>query len=250
MVHQSTVMKNVLLFAVLGLSACQRSRPETGKSDAAPTTSISTPMTAAPGPADAATAVHPTYSFDTDTAGAPPKGFVFGRTGSGRPGQWIVQGDTTAKTAPHVLAQLDTDSTNFRFPVAVTLETQPANVSVSVSCKIISGKVDQACGLVLRYRDDNNYLLTRANALEDNVRLYTVKGGKREELASHDVAVTPNAWHDYRFEARGEQLKVWWEGKLVLEHRDDAFMGAGCVGLWTKADSVTYFDDLSVEPLP
>ena len=153
------------------------------------------------------------------------------------------------KTASNVLAQLDADATNFRFLVAVTAQAQPANVAVSVSCKMISGRVDQACGLVLRYRDENNYLVTRANALEDNVRLYTVKDGEREELASHDLAVTPGTWHAYRFEAQGDRLGVFWDGALVIEHRDKTFVGAGPVGVWTKADSVTTFDDLVVEPL-
>jgi hypothetical protein len=191
----------------------------------------------------------PTYSFDTDTEGAPPTGFVFARTGGGRAGRWLVQADPAARSRHHLLAQLDSDSTNFRFPVAVTAEPQPADVRVSVSCKLISGKVDRACGVVARYRDENNYLITRANALEDNVRLYSVKDGKRDELASHDVEVSANVWHDYRLEARGDELRVWWDGKLVIEHRDSTFVSAGSVGVWTKADSVTYFDDLRVEPL-
>ena len=160
-----------------------------------------------------------------------------------------MQAEAGAKSAPHVLAQLDADATSFRFPVAVTPAPQPADVRVSVSCKMISGRVDQACGLVLRYRDENNYLVTRANALEHNVRLYTVKDGKREQLASHDGNVTPSVWHDYRFEARADELRVWWDGALVLEHRDKTFLGAGAAGVWTKADSVTCFDDLVVEPL-
>jgi hypothetical protein len=133
-------------------------------------------------------------------------------------------------------------------PVAITAAPQPADVRVSVSCKLISGKVDQACGLVARYRDENNYLITRANALEDNVRLYIVKDGKRSELASHDVEVSANVWHDYRFQARGDELRVWWDGELVLEHRDSSFVNPGSVGVWTKADSVSYFDDLRVSP--
>ena len=114
---------------------------------------------------------------------------------------------------------------------------------------MISGQVDQACGLVLRYRDENNYLITRANALEDNVRLYTVEDGERDELASHDVDVTPGTWHAYRFEAQGDRLRVCWDGTLVIEHRDKTFVGAGAVGIWTKADSVTAFDNFFVEPL-
>jgi hypothetical protein len=242
-------MRKLFLLMLFCVSACQRSRaPEAGKSETTEAVSAAPARSPAETPT-AAKAVGTTFSFDADPAGGPPKGLVFGRTGGGRPGRWIAQADGSAKSTPHVLAQLDADATNFRFPVAVTAQAQPANVVVSVNCKMISGQVDQACGLVLRYRDENNYLITRANSLEDNVRLYTVRDGKRTELASHDVEVTPNSWHAYRFEARDDVLRVFWDGALVLEHRDKTFVGAGAVGVWTKADSVTYFDDLVVEPL-
>jgi hypothetical protein len=183
-----------------------------------------------------------------DREGAPPQDFIFARTGSGRAGRWRVHADTAARSGRLVLAQLDSDATNFRFPLALTAAPQLADVRVSVTCKLVSGKVDQACGLVARYRDENNYLITRANALEDNVRLYTVTDGKRDELARHDVDVSANVWHDYTFQARDDELRVWWDGKLVLEHRDSSLLNAGSVGVWTKADSVAYFDDLRVEP--
>jgi hypothetical protein len=118
-----------------------------------------------------------------------------------------------------------------------------------VRCKMISGRVDQACGLVLRYRDEKNYLVTRANALEGNIRLYTVRDGDRDQIASHSEKIEANAWYTYAFEAKSEKLRVFWNGKPVLADDDDTFMGSGRVGVWTKADSVTYFDDLKIEPL-
>ena len=242
-------MRKAFFFMLSCVTACQRSpTPEAGKSD------VKSAIAAAPAnvPSERSRAPHSagtTFSFDTDTAGGAPTGFVFGRTGGGRAGGWVVQADSSAPSAPNVLAQLDADPTSFRFPVAVTTQAHPANVAVSVSCKMISGRVDQACGLALRYRDENNYLITRANALEDNVRLYTVKDGKREELASYDIDVVPDAWHAYRFEARGDRLRVLWDGAQVIEHQDKTFLGAGAVGVWTKADSVTSFDNLMVEPL-
>jgi hypothetical protein len=114
---------------------------------------------------------------------------------------------------------------------------------------MVKGRVDQACGLVARYANPENYLITRANALENNIRLYTVKGGKRDELASFDTKVTAAVWHEYRFELRGDQLQVFWDGSSVLDHHDSTFTEAGLAGVWTKADSVTYFDDLMIEPL-
>jgi hypothetical protein len=190
-----------------------------------------------------------TFAFDADATDKPPANFVFGRTGSGAQGRWVVRSEPGSPSGSNVLAQLDADDTSFRFPIAVATAPKLANVRISVRCKMISGRVDQACGLVARYADENNYLITRANALESNIRLYTVKNGRRNELASYSGAVTAAAWHEYRFELRGDRLQVFWDGKQVLDHRDSTFTAAGSAGVWTKADSVTYFDDLAIEPL-
>ncbi len=246
-------MNKILVIAVVSVgaaSSCHRSRTDTPStagqaSDAA----ANAPAPSAPSPAAApSTQTHKqkwSWSFEQDKLDQPPAGFSFGRTGGGRPGRWLVR----AEAGSNLLAQLDTDDTNFRFPVAVASEPKLQNVRVSVRCKPISGKVDQACGLVARYRDENDYLLTRANALEGNIRLYTVKHGKRDEIADHRGPVTSNVWHDFRLEVVGDRMQVFWDGKRVIEQRDDTFREAGQVGVWTKADSVTYFADLSAEAL-
>lgn len=254
-------MKRILaLVVVVMLGACQRAPAPAGGTTAAPSEAVRD-ETAPPPDERAAPAERPEepttagggapvlFTFDADEAGALPAGLVLARTGPGPVGRWIVQDSTTAPSAPHVLAQLDPDDTDMRFPLAVTESAFPADVRVSVRCSMISGRVDQACGLVLRYRDENNYLITRANALENNIRLYTVRDGQRHQLASWSGAVTPTAWHEYRFEARGDHLEVYWDGARVLDHHDATFTEAGPVGLWTKADSVTHFDDLRVEAL-
>lgn len=209
-----------------------------------------TPGTSSPSIAGAPVSAAPrTYGFDHERVAAPASGLVFARTGSGRAGRWIVKAEPSAPSRPNVLVQADDDDTDFRFPVAVSETVAPRDVRVSVSCRTISGRVDQACGMVLRYRDENNYYVTRANALEDNVRLYYVKDGSRHQLASWSGKVVPNAWHDYRIEARGERFEVFWDGERVLSHEDRTFDTPGRVGLWTKADSITEFDDLRVEAL-
>jgi hypothetical protein len=119
---------------------------------------------------------------------------------------------------------------------------------LSVTCKPVAGKVDQACGLVFRYRDENNYYLTRANALEDNVRLYYVKDGRRTQIAGWNGKVTSGSWHQLGVEAVGDHFVISWDTKPVLQANDTTFSQAGKVGVWTKADSVTYFDDLTVMP--
>jgi hypothetical protein len=189
------------------------------------------------------------WSFDDGGTDAAPSGFAFGRTGDGREGKWVVRSDPTAPSGSQVLAQVDADKTDDRFPIAFATEPTLKDLELSVRCKPISGTVDQACGLVFRLKDARNYYVTRANALENNVRLYVVKDGRRQQLASWSGKVTAKAWHEYRVVVRGDHIEVFWDAAKVLDHHDDTFSDAGKVGVWTKADSVTHFDDLRVEPL-
>lgn len=212
--------------------------------------------------AEDAGAAKKVWNFDADTVDAPPAGFVFGRTGSGRPSRWIVRSEAAAPSGANVLAQVDTDDTDYRFPVAVIDDSSRRDLRLSVKCKPVSGKVDQACGLVFRYRDENNYYVTRANALEDNVNLYYVKDGRRKQITGWrgitgyltgvlggTKKVSSGAWHDLAIEAKGDHFEVYWDANKVIDAHDSTFAEAGKIGLWTKADSVTYFDNLSVEPL-
>ena len=190
-----------------------------------------------------------TWSFDENAAaGAPPSGFSFGRTGEGREGKWVVRAEASAPSGANVLAQVDSDGTDYRFPVAWANEPSLRDVELRVRCKQVSGKVDQACGVVFRLRDANNYYLTRANALEGNVRLYYVKDGHRQQIASYSGKVASGAWHSVRVAAQGDHIQVWFDDAKAIDQHDKTFTDAGKVGLWTKADSVTYFDDLSVKP--
>jgi hypothetical protein len=187
------------------------------------------------------------WDFETDSPGQPPSGFFFSKTGSGGMGKWTVSVQKDAPSGANVLAQLDADPTSYRFPIAIPERISVRDFRLSVRCKPGSGKVDQACGLVFRYLDENNYYVTRANALEDNVRFYHVIAGKRSELASWSGQVTSGSWHELTVNAKGDLFEISWEGKKVIEARDKTFTETGKIGLWTKADSVTYFDDLTVE---
>lgn len=189
------------------------------------------------------------WDFQGDALQAAPRGFSFSRTGQGREGKWAVVQDPTAPSGDHVLAQLDADDTDYRFPVAVADEPKLKDVRLEVRCKPVSGKTDEACGLVFRYRDPDNYYVARANALEDNVNLYQVVKGRRSRIKEWSGKVTKNAWQALAIEARGGRLQVFWEGKPVIDANDDTFRDAGKVGVWTKADSVTYFDALTATPL-
>ena len=197
-------------------------------------------------PSDAAQPV--AWHFDSLPTGKPPAGFSFGRTGGGRVGQWIVQPVPDAPSPVNVLAQVDSDRTDYRFPVAAAPSPSYTDGSLSVKCKPVSGRVDRACGIVFRYRDENNYYLTRANALEDNVRFYYVKNGHRIQLSNWSGKVTSGLWHELRADFQGDHVEVYWDGTKRLDAHDRTFSGPGRVGVWTKADSYTLFDDLIATP--
>jgi hypothetical protein len=189
--------------------------------------------------------------FEHDAVGQPPRGFEFGYTAkAGSPGRWVVQAEGDNK----YLAQLDADRTSARFPVAVLADVNTVNVDLSVRFRPISGQVDQAAGLVWRYQDENNYYIVRANARENNVVLYKVQNGKRTDLPlkgegrtyGRPSTVPAGQWGTLRVVAKGSLFGVYHNGSKLYDVEDATFAQAGKVGVWTKADSVTHFDDLSV----
>jgi hypothetical protein len=192
-----------------------------------------------------------TVDFSQDPTDQPPKGFEFGYTAAvGKPGKWTVQSDGTNK----VLAQTDPDSTRSRFPMAVLSDISGADVDLSVRFKPISGRVDQAAGLVWRYQNQDNYYIVRANALENNVVLYKVEKGTRTDLPvkgegrtyGKKAQVPSGQWSTLRVVAAGPRFDVYLSGTKLYEVEDSTFSQSGKVGVWTKADSVTQFDDLTI----
>lgn len=197
-----------------------------------------------------------TINFDSAAAGSVPSGWTVAMTHTGGAPKWEVLKDESASSKPNVLAQTSADRTGGRFPLAIYEKAKLTYGAVTVRFKPISGSGDQAAGLVWRYKDPDNYYIVRANALEDNVVLYKVEGGKRISLApkgtptktygvKHPVA--KQTWNTLRVEFAGSLFTVLHDGKKIFEVEDATFTGAGKVGLWTKADSVTYFDDFQIE---
>lgn len=189
------------------------------------------------------------WNFDHDAAGKPPEGFTSALTGQGTIGQWTVINDATAPSQPNVLGQTSQDKTDYRFALAIADGTSYRDLALSVRFKAISGKVDQGAGLVFRLKDKDNYYIVRANALEDNYRLYHVVNGKRVQFAGANFKVTSQEWHELKVEARGDEFKCYYDGQLKFSAKDSTFKDAGKIGLWTKADSIIYFDDLTVRDL-
>ena len=188
----------------------------------------------------ATAAMADTVNFDQDKAGSLPAGWTAGVTGRGEP-KWRVAADPKAPSVPNVLQQ----SGSGTFPWCVRKDVSLSDGFVEVKFKPISGREDQAGGVVWRWKDGDNYYVARANALENNVSLYHTSAGKRITIKYVDAPVPANAWHVLRVEFAVRRIKVVLDGKTYIDLEDGHIAGAGAVGLWTKADSVTAFDDFS-----
>jgi hypothetical protein len=171
--------------------------------------------------------------------------FEFATTGGGQPGEWSVVRDD----ANQALAQTGTDSAEDRFPLAIYRPFAGRNVYVSVRFMPVSGNIDQAGGVVVRFTSAGDYYLARANALENNVRFYRVVGGKRRMIAGVDAGVSTGAWHTLGIAARDDRFIILFNGRELFGATDGTLPGPGRVGMWTKADSVTWFESIRIRSL-
>ncbi len=192
--------------------------------------------------------------FDRAEEGAIPPGWVVGMTHTGAPPRWQIVRDDSSPHPPKVLAQVSNDGTAGRFPLAIWDRATLRNGEVSVAFKAVDGKVDRAAGIVWRYKDPNNYYIVRANALENNVVLYKVEGGVRLSIAPKGLPsraygvqheIRSSQWTTLRVRFRDKVFSVYLNGEHLFDAEDQTFTDAGKVGLWTKADSITYFADFT-----
>lgn len=181
-----------------------------------------------------------TENFDREKPGTVPAGWSCGVTGKGSP-RWVVDVDPSAPSTPNVLRQTGSGT----FPWCVKTGASLADGFVEVKFRPEKGRQDQAGGVVWRWKDGNHYYVARANALENNVSLYYTADGRRNTIQYVNAPVPRNTWHTLRVEFAGTRIKVILDGKAYIEQQDDHIAGAGAVGVWTKADSVTSFDDFS-----
>lgn len=189
-----------------------------------------------------------TVNFDDLKTGAPPPGWTATQTGKGE-AKWTVVADGSAPSKPNVLEQ----SGEATYPVCFKNDTSLKDGFVEVKFKPVSGKEDQAGGVIWRCKDKDNYYIARANAAEDNVVLYKTVKGKRSSLdivgrkGGYGVneKVASGKWHTLRVEFAGSRFKLFFDGKHLFDVEDSTFIEAGQVGVWTKADSVTLFDDFN-----
>jgi hypothetical protein len=174
------------------------------------------------------------WTFKDDNEGKIAKGF------KQEVGEWIV----VAADGQKVLAQQAKNS-NSIFNLVLVTDTKAKDVELSVKMKAVAGETDQGGGLIWRAKDKSNYYLARFNPLEDNYRLYKVQDGKRTLLLNADIKPTPG-WHTLRVTMKGDQIECFFDGKKSLEHQDSTFTEAGMIGLWSKADAQSHFDELTL----
>jgi len=187
-------------------------------------------------------------SFESDPIGATPEGWTATLTGKGDP-KWTVETDETAPSRLKVLKQ----SGRATYPLLLKNDTNIKDGFVEVWFKALAGSQDRAAGVVWRARDANNYYVVRANALEDNFVLYKTVNGVRSALdivgrkGGYGVAVPvpANTWHSLRVDFKAARFRASFNGNQLFEVDDSTFTDAGKVGLWTKADSVTLFDQIT-----
>lgn len=185
-----------------------------------------------------------TWNFDADLAGTLPEDFSIGTLFDGRPaGDWKVLQTDRAQSPPQVLAQLMGKGAEHAYKVVLVNGITGSDVELEVAFLPIDGKADMGGGLIWRAADDRNYYLTRANPLEQNIRIYRVVKGVRHLLQNFDQIIDVKRWHRLRVISRGCRIQVFYDEKPVFDLCDRTFT-AGGIGLWTKSDAVTYFDDL------
>jgi hypothetical protein len=193
--------------------------------------------------------------FDQATPGKLPADWTVAMTHAGAPPLWQIVRDESAPSLPNVLAQLSRETTAGRFPLAIWDRALLRDGEVSIAFKAVDGSIDQAAGIIWRYQDPNNYYIARANALENNVVLYKVENGVRTSIApkglpsrSYGVKhlVPSGRWNNLKVTFSGATFTVFFNQERLFEAQDTTFQKPGKIGLWTKADSVTYFDDFTI----
>lgn len=191
--------------------------------------------------------VERTFTFSKDDVGQIPAGWTADKTGTGDGSIWKVVDDATAPSKNgYVLAQTAAGPTAL-FNLCIAEDTKFKDIEATVSFKAARGKIDQGGGIVWRYHDHDNYYIARFNPLENNYRVYKVVHGKRTQLQTkEDLKVPAGQWHSLKITMKGDHIQCFLDGTKHLDVRDTTFPYPGKVGLWTKADAQTYFDELRV----
>jgi hypothetical protein len=191
-----------------------------------------------------APATEKVWTFEEGQVGVVPKHWKEAKTGEAPGSVWRVVADESAPSGSKALAQMSSDGPRPLFNLCVFTDASYRNVDLSLRFKAVCGVIDQGGGPVWRYQDADNYYVARANPLESNFRVYKVHRGKRIQLDSADVDVPAGRWHELRVEHEGDRVRCYLNDRMFLDVTDATIPNGGRIGLWTKADAVTLFDDL------
>lgn len=183
------------------------------------------------------------FNFENYQLGQTPPGWSVSLTGRGKMCSWSILSDNGNK----VLAQTSSETPDYRFNIVTNNTLSYKNVEISVRFKAVKGNGDQGGGPVWRYVDENNYYVARANPLENNYRLYKVVNGNRIQLKSANIKMTDGKWYNLKIVMKGNNIQCYFNGKPKLQATDNTFKDAGKIGLWTKSDAATWFDELNIQ---
>ena len=187
------------------------------------------------------------WNFDREQPGTLPNEFSIGTLFDGRPaGDWQVLATDRAKSPPYVLTQLMAKGAEHAYKITLVKDIVASDLNLEVSFLPIQGRADMGGGLIWRAADDRNYYLARANPLEQNIRVYRVVKGVRHLLENFNQTITVKQWHTLRVTHQGCRVNIFYDDKQVFDLCDKTFP-VGMIGLWTKSDAVTYFDDLQLQ---
>jgi len=188
------------------------------------------------------------WKFDKDDVGnSPPAWRVAETKGSGKTGKWTVAADDTAPSKPNVL-KLETKADDSTYNLFIAEKSSFKDLDLRAKVKALSGNEDQGGGLIWRAKDENNYYICRINPLEGNFRVYKVEDGKRTQLQSEKLETKTGQWYEVSAVMTGDHIECFVDGKPYLHTHDGTFKDAGMVGLWTKADASSVFDNVAVYP--
>lgn len=197
-----------------------------------------------------------TETFERFPLGSPPEGFLYRRTGKGLPARWQIRQVARAPSPTQVLAQVDADRTDPRYPQALLDNVSIRDVRVSARCRVLSGRDERSCGLVLRHKSEKAYYVVRLSVRDSNVCLSAVEEDAQKKLQRRELACAKAAaplalwrWYGLSVAARRNHLTVSLSGKPLFEVDDPTYPDAARVGLWTGNDSVAEFDDVRADPL-
>ncbi len=239
----------ILSLSILLLMSCKQAK--TGKSTPAKekATTVKTPQKVS----NPVTTIDKTFTFENYKTGKLPEGWSQYFTGRGTGTEWKIAEDNGNK----VLAQVSMNNPSYHFNVIVYNGFDLKNMEMTVRLKGVKGRMDRGGGFVWRFTDANNYYVVRANPLENNVVLYKVQNGKRSDLPlvgkgrTYGVKVKPlgSGWNTLKLTVKDDLFTVYLNDKELFRVKDETFKNPGKIGLWTKADAYTYFDDFQVKEL-